>query len=77
MVLRDGTTGDELGVLRQLAIQLDEVVDGRWRCEDDALEMVEIHTANILGEHIVVGNDAINVEPQFLQSQRNGLRRKG
>ena len=53
MLLRDRTTGDELGVLRQLAIQLDEVVDGRRRCEDDALEMVEIHTAHMLGEYIV------------------------
>ena len=73
MRLGDRTTGDELGVLWQLAIQLDEVVDGRWRCEDDALEMVEIHTANMLGENIVVGNDAINAEPQFLQSKRNSL----
>ena len=73
MVLRDGTTGDELGVLRQLAIHLDEVVDGRRRCEDDALEMVEIHTTDILRKNIVVGNDAINAESQFLQSQRNDL----
>ena len=73
MVLGDRATGDELGVLWQLAIQLDEVVDGRRRCEDDALEMVEIHTADMLWEHIVVSNDAINAEPQFLQSQRNGL----
>ena len=58
MRLGDGPTGDELGVLRQLAIQLDEVVDGRRRCEDDALEMVEIHTARILREFIVVNNGA-------------------
>lgn len=58
MFLGDRTTGDELGVLRQLAIQLDEVVDGRRRCEDNALKMVEIHTARILREHIVVGNSA-------------------
>lgn len=63
MRLGDGTTGDELGILRQLAIQLDEVVDGRRRCEDDALEMVEIHTAHMLGENIVVDNDAHYVEP--------------
>lgn len=71
MRLGDRATGDELGVLWQLAIQLDEVVDGRGGCEDDALEMVEIHTANILGEIIIVGYDTHYVEPQFLQSQRN------
>ena len=58
MRLGDRTTGDELGVLRQLAIQLDEVVDGRRRCEDNALEMVEIHTTRILREFIVVNNGA-------------------
>ena len=58
MCLGDRPTGDKLGVLRQLAIQLDEVVDGRRRCEDDALEMVEIHTARILREFIVVNNGA-------------------
>lgn len=73
MILRDRTTGDELGVLRQLAIQLDEVVDGRRRCEDDALEMVEIHTARMVREFIVIGDDARYVEPQFLQGQSNGL----
>ena len=73
MILRDRTPGDELGVLRQLAIQLDEVVDGRRRCEDDALEMIEIHTTRMVREFIVIGDDARYVEPQFLQGQSNGL----
>ena len=59
MFLSDRTTGDELSILWQLTIQLDEVVDSGRRCEDNPLEVIEIHKARMLRHHVFVSSEAL------------------
>ena len=59
MFLSDRTTGDELSILWQFTIQIDEVVDSGRRCEDNPLEVIEIHKARMLRHHVFVSDEAL------------------
>ena len=57
--LSDRTTGDELSILWQFTIQIDEIVDSGRRCEDNPLEVIEIHKARMLRHHVLVSDEAL------------------
>ena len=59
VLLSDRTTGDELSILWQFTIQFDEVVDSGRRCEDNPLEVIEIHKARMLRHHVLVSDEAL------------------